>query len=124
MVKATRDLTLWTNTEGGVDTKTNKFNYRNDNWCHIAENNARQAEILENIWMRVEFFHVLPREKFGDLPRVGRFNEIAFAEAGHPAIKLVYKKIRVQPWSAWKEVEKKVIAMEEDEDEPDDEAKS
>ena len=120
MVKAARDLTLWTNTEGGVDTKTKKFNCRDGNWCHIAENNTRQVEILEDIWMRVEFFHVLPRDQFGDLPRVGRFNEFAFAEAGHPAIKLVYKKIRVQPWSTWKEVEKKVIAMEEDEDEESD----
>ena len=117
MVKANRDMTLWTNTEGGVDTKTNKFNYRNNDWCHIGgNNNTRQVEILEDIWMRVEFFHVLPVEKFGELPRVGRFNEFAFAEAAHPATKLVYKKIRVQPWAAWKEMEKKVIAMEEDED--------
>ena len=74
--------------------------------------------------MRVEFFHVLPLDKFGELPRVGRFNEFAFAEAGCPATKLIYKKIKVQPWTAWKEVEKKVVAMEEDEDVgTDDEAK-
>ena len=124
MVKASRDMTLWTNTEGGVDTKTNKFNYRNNDWCHIGGNNTRQVEILEDIWMRVEFFHVLPVEKFGETPRIGRFNEFAFAEAGKPATKLTYKKIRVQPWDAWKEVEKKVVAMEEDEDVgTDDEAK-
>ncbi len=117
MVKANRDMTLWTNTEEGVDTKTNKFSARSSDWCHIAGNNTRQVEILEDVWMRVEFFHVLPLDKFGELPRVGRFKEFAFAEAGHPATKLTYKKIRVQPWAAWKEVEKKVIAMEEDEDE-------
>ncbi|MCR5346680.1 MAG: hypothetical protein K6E38_02805 [Fretibacterium sp.] len=119
MVKADRDMTLWVNAQGGVDTKTNKFSC-NDDWCHIAGNSNRQVEILEDIWMRVEFFHVLPLDKFSELPRIGRFFEFAFAEAGKEPCKLVYKKIRVQPWKVWKEVEKKVIAMEEDEEDIED----
>ncbi|MCR5346681.1 MAG: hypothetical protein K6E38_02810 [Fretibacterium sp.] len=113
MVRADRDMTLWTDTGGGVDTKTNKFNYRDSNWCHIAGNNTRQVDILEDIWMRVEFFHVLPLDKFGELPRVGRFNEFAFAEAGHPATKLVYRKIRLQPASALKALEPALVAIED-----------
>ena len=122
MVRADKDMNLWTNTEGGADTKTNKFNYRNNDWCHIGGNNTRQAEIIEGLWMRVEFFHVLPVEKFGETPRIGRFNEFAFAEAGkgETATKLSYRKIRVQPASALKELEPKLTAIEDaDEDEID-----
>ena len=122
MVRADKDMNLWTNTEGGADTKTNKFNYRNNDWCHIGGNNTRQAEIIEGLWMRVEFFHVLPVEKFGETPRIGRFNEFAFAEAGkgETATKLSYRKIRVQPASALKELESTLTAIEDgDEDEID-----
>ena len=119
MVRANRDMTLWTNTEGGVDTKTNKFNYTNNDWCHIGGNNTRQVEIIEGLWMRVEFFHVMPVEKFGETPRIGRFNEFAFAEAGkgETATKLSYRKIRVQPASALKELEPTLAAIEEGDEE-------
>ena len=119
MVMADRDMQLWTDTGSGIDTKTHKFNYRNNNWCHIAGNNARQTDILEGLWMRVEFFHVLPLDIFGELPRVGRFDHFTFAEAGkgETMTKLTYRKIRVQPASALKELEPALAAIEEGDEE-------
>lgn len=134
MVMADKDTSLRINTEGGVDTKTNDFSYRGD-WGHIAGRGGNDRSILEDIWVRVEFFHTLPIEKFGELPRIGRIPFHFNGTKGKDETTrtdITYKKIKVQSWSAWKSIEPKVIAMEEGEDEeskdisvpvPDTEAK-
>ena len=122
MVMADKDTSLWINTEGGVDTKTNNFSYRGD-WGHIAGRGGNDRPILEEIWVRVEFFHVLPIDKFGELPRIGRIPFLFNGTKGGDETtrtEIIYKKLRVLPPSALKELEPKLIAMEEGEDEDEE----
>lgn len=116
MVNSEKDTLLTTDITNGVDTKINEFRYRDGEWCHIAGQSRKSAEILEDIWMRVEFFHVLPLAKFAELPRIGRFGfTFNGTQNGNAPTELIYRKIRVQPYSAWKEIEKQVISMEDGE---------
>ncbi len=118
MVKSDKDTSLRIDIREGVDTKTNKFRWREgEAWGYIAENetNGTARDILEDIWVRVVFWHTLPykpneRTIIGRVGFVINDNEIN------------YKRIRPRSWAEWVEVEQEVIKLEEgDDDFSDDE---
>ena len=126
MVKSDKDIPLKIDIREGVDTKTNKFKWREgEAWGYIAENetNSTPRDILEDIWVRVVFWHNFPI-KLGERAIIGRVGFLINDQ------EIIYKKIRPRPWSDWAEVEQEVIRLEDgdedflnEDDEDDTEAK-
>ena len=120
MVKSDKDTDLKLDIREGVDTKINKFRWREgSDWGYIADvgTNSTPQEILGDIWMRVTFWHTYPR-KFGETRLIGRIGFVI------NDTELKYKRIHLQSWDKWLEVEKQVLKLEEDLDDDENESNS
>ncbi len=113
MVKSNKDTQLKLDIREGVDTKTNNFRWREGAaWGYIAnvDTNGTPRDILEDIWVRVTFWHHFPRS-LGERAIIGR---VGFVINDN---EITYKRIRPRPYDDWPEVEQEIIRLEDGEDE-------
>ena len=115
MVKSDKDTPLQIDVRDGFDTRTNKFSWRNSKpWGYIADidTNGNPRDILATFWVRVTFWHDLPF-KYGTRPVIAR---IGFVINGN---ELSFQRIRPRTWEDWKQIEPKILELEENETERD-----